>query len=542
MMVAEISEMIWKLNVQIQPDVPFPSIVARDVYTRLNSAPDFTLEEIDPDIFPSGDRPEEQIDKTFIYDFIVKAKPEIQDIKPGLKRALKGIKGLQRIAVAGISSQTEKNPAIADKPMAGPAQNLIRGRDHGSMRVDLVKIEDLVNLIGELIINKNQVDSLSHTLLQKNHVDSEIKNSITDFQSAKNQLNYVTSKLRDLALGIRMIPIGLTLRKFPAAVRDMARKNGKRIRVLLEGEDTELDKAILEEISDPLLHMIRNAVDHGIEAPDERTRKGKDPAGTILIRAEHEGDRISIFVEDDGAGLRLEKIKAKAIARGIISAAEAERMSQRDAFHLIFSPGFSTAESVSDLSGRGVGMDVVKSNINRLNGLVEVESGPDAGTRVTLKLPLTLSILEGLLLEDHQQIYAIPLIAIEKASLIDATSLKRLGRYWLVEKDGQTLPVFRIAELFGSAAEQESSSFYLVEASVAGGRFGLLVQKILGRQEIVLKPLGDYLGTVTGISGSTILGNGRVALILDTKTIADSVKTILDEEQDAVVAGRVHGR
>jgi two-component system, chemotaxis family, sensor kinase CheA len=520
----------WNLKLEIASDVAFPSIVIREIYRRLNAASGFSLEGIEPDIFPGAHRSEEEIDTVFSYILQLGTAADVSTIKESLKRAFKGATGITKLGLASarrLEATQEKLPPKTSTEVVPAAP--IRGRDHGSMRVDLVKIEDLVNLIGELIINKNQVDSLSQAILQ-NRNGAEVKHQITDFQAAKNQLNYVTSKLRDLALGIRMIPIGQTLRKFPAAVREMARKQGKMINVVIEGGETELDKAIIEEISDPLLHMIRNAVDHGIESPAEREQKGKTPEGTILIRAEHEGDRISILVEDDGAGLRVEKIRAKALAKGIISEIEAAKMLPREIFQLIFSPGFSTADTISDLSGRGVGMDVVKSNITRLNGLVEVESGPDAGTRITLKLPLTLSILEGLLLEDMNQIYAIPLIAIEKASRIEVDNLKRVGRYWLIEKNGHTLPVFRIAELFGSAGENEVSEYHLIEASAADGRFGLMVQKILGRQEIVLKPLGDYLGTVTGVSGSTILGNGRVALILDTKTIADSVKTILEQE------------
>ncbi|HRP70604.1 MAG TPA: chemotaxis protein CheA, partial [Turneriella sp.] len=350
---------------------------------------------------------------------------------------------------------------------------------------------------------------------------------------ARRELDqYFAGKLRDLALGIRMVPIGQTLKKYPAAVRDMARKQHKEIRVIIEGEETELDKAILEEISDPLLHMIRNSVDHGIEMPDVRVKNGKSREGTLLIRAEHEGDRVSIFVEDDGGGLNTQKILAKALEKGIVSAKTAENLSEREIFQLIFAAGFSTADKVSELSGRGVGMDVVKNNILRLNGTVDVESAQGVGTRITLKLPLTLSILEGLLLEDAAQMYAIPLIAIEKAYQVDPRALKRVGRYWLIEKNGVTLPVFRIAELFHSDTTLEGS-FYLIEAAAAGGKFGLMVQKIVGRQEIVLKPLGDYLGKVTGISGTTILGNGHVALILDTKTIADSVTNILRQDANA---------
>lgn len=523
----------WGCNVEIASDTGFPSIIAREIFRKLSAAQsDLVLVSVQPDIFPSESLSEEQIDSQYAYTYIFKSQLAKEEIRRILAAILKSVKALGRVRLGQAqarrpvkSAAPSAEPAVADTAAAEPES---APRARSSMRVDLVKIEDLVNLIGELIINKNQVDALSGNILSARTVNlAETKQQIADFQAAKNQLNYVTGKLRDLALGIRMVPVGQVLRKFPAAVREMARKSGKTINVILEGADTELDKAILEEIADPLLHIIRNSVDHGIEAPAERSRKGKSPDGTVLIKAEHEGDRISVMVEDDGAGLNEEKIVRKALEKGIIHERQAEQLSKREIHQLIFSPGFSTADSISDLSGRGVGMDVVKSNIARLSGVVEVESMPDVGARITLKLPLTLSILEGLLLEDAGHMYAIPLIAIEKAYQVGSDRLKRVGRYALIEKDNQTIPVFRIAELFGHSEIWNQQAYYLIEASSPDGRFGLMVERIVGRQEIVLKPLGDYLGKITGVSGSTILGDGRVALILDTKTIADSVSEIL---------------
>lgn len=533
---AEAQAASWGCAIDIAPETAFPSIAAREIFRKFAAAkPGLSLSGVQPEIFPHESLSEEQIDRQYSYTFVFSSALSREEVRQSLAAILRGNKNVSRVRL-GVA---KVNPPVADKTerraetlqQAEPEAATPRARS--SMRVDLTKIEDLVNLIGELIINKNQVDSLSGSILTARQATlGDTKQQIADFQAAKNQLNYVTGKLRDLALGIRMVPIGQVARKFPTAVREMARKNGKTINLIIEGGETELDKAILEEISDPLLHIIRNAVDHGIELPAERLRKGKSAEGTVLVKAEHEGDRIAVLVEDDGAGLNEEKIVRKAIERGIIHARQAEQLTQREIHQLIFSPGFSTADSVSDLSGRGVGMDVVKNNISRLSGVVEVESMRDVGARITLKLPLTLSILEGLLLEDAGQVYAIPLIAIEKAYQVDAERLKRVGRYALMEKDNQTIPVFRVAELFGHTKSWEQSAYYLIEASSPDGRFGLMVQRIVGRQEIVLKPLGDYLGKVTGISGSTILGDGRVALILDTKTVADSVTEIIRADAD----------
>lgn len=532
----------WAVAIGIATETAFPSITARAIFGKFVGAkPEVELLTVEPSVFPSESRSEEEIDREFNYTFVFATALSRETLKSRLGQMLRPHKTLTRVKLGQLSAahkavDEEEKSTVPVTPSNVEAHAV---KAHGSMRVDLIKIEDLVNLIGELIINKNQVDSLSNTILNADSRNAQdTKQQIIDFHAAKNQLNYVTGKLRDLALGIRMVPVGQVVRKFPAAVREMARKCGKSVSVILDGVETELDKAILEEISDPLMHIIRNAVDHGIELPEERKRNGKSAEGTILIKAEHEGDRISVMVEDDGAGLNEERILKKAVEKGIIGAKFAERLTPKEIHQLIFAPGFSTAEKVSELSGRGVGMDVVKNNIARLNGVVEVESARGVGSRITLKLPLTLSILEGLLLEDARHVYAIPLIAIEKAYVVSTARLKRVGRYSLIEQNNQTIPVFRIAELFGYAKHATSDTYYLIEASSADGRFGLLVEKIVGRQEIVLKPLGDYLGKVVGISGSTILGDGRVALILDTKTIADSVSEIL-RTSDALPTGQV---
>jgi len=520
----------WACRVTLSQELNFASVVARDLFYRFSRPRDnFRLEKVKPDVFPGEGLSEEAIDRQYTYLFTFFSDKDRAAIRAMIAQILQGVTAIQTVRLGEAPKPIVVRPKHEAQRSTEVVPPAAQRKAQGSMRVDLEKIEELVNLIGELIINKNQVDALSGTLMSDELMNAELKQQVAGFQVAKGQLHYVTGKLRDLALGIRMVPIGQTLRKFPAAVREMARKTGKKVNLITDGESTELDKAILEEIADPLLHIVRNAVDHGIEEPAARIKNGKIEEGTVLIRAEHEGDRISIFVEDDGGGLNEEKILQKAVAKGIVGGKESKQMTQREIHQLIFSPGFSTADTVSELSGRGVGMDVVKNNIMRLNGVVEVESGKNIGTRITLKLPLTLSILEGLLLEDMGQTYAIPLIAIEKAYLIDARRLKKVGRYALIEKDNQTIPVFRLGELFGLRERQEQTAYYLIEASSTDGRFGLMVQKIIGRQEIVLKPLGDYLGKVVGVSGATILGNGHVTLILDTKTISESLHGIIRE-------------
>lgn len=565
----------YTAQIQLREDLEFPGIDITDFYHSLCArGDDLEVLSLEPSIFPGMNRTQEEIDQQYQYQLFFATTLDKGALRDLFLRIIREKKiGLSRIGLKNNSGNKSGEQASgarvepdssagttetdAQKNEPNPVDGVgiasgngkqplpVAGNGSGSrgagtsMRVDLEKIEELVNLVGELIISKNQIESAAKTSARKkDRSDQE------DFENAFGQLESVTNKLRDLSLGVRMVPVQQTLRKFPALVRDLARKTGKQVKLILRGEETEIDKIILEAIADPLTHIIRNAVDHGIEDPTERIAAGKDPEGVLLIMAETEGDQIHIILEDDGRGLSTEPILEKALEKEIITPAEADRMSTADIRRLIFHPGFSTRSQVSDVSGRGVGMDVVRNNIGQLNGSISLDTAPGKGTRFTLKLPLTLSILDGLLLRDGEDVFAVPLVAIEQSRAIRAGQLQTFGKYHLFQQDGETLPVFKLNRLLatGSAGptpeehdtgaetvQPVNDNVFLIEAITPEGHFGLVVDEIIGRQEIVIKPLGNYLGKIPGISGGTILGNGRVALILDIKSIGE----IMGEEKPA---------
>jgi two-component system chemotaxis sensor kinase CheA len=313
-----------------------------------------------------------------------------------------------------------------------------------------------------------------------------------------------------------MVQVGRVFNKFPRVVRDLAREFDKKIDLQIEGEETELDKSLIEEIGDPLTHLIRNAADHGIEMPEERNAREKPERGTIRLSAAHEGNHILIEIEDDGAGIDPEALKRKAIEKGLITESEAADMTDTEAYDLIFRPGFSTAQDVSQVSGRGVGMDVVKTNLRRLNGSIDIESTLGEGSRFVMKLPLTLAIIQSLLVKVGHETFAIPLHSVtEVINLADHEVHTIQGREVMHHRD-RVLPLLRIGEsLEVDGYEREARDAYVVVVAIAHHRLGVVVDGLVSQKEIVIKPLGEYLKNAPGVAGSTILGNGSVILILD---------------------------
>jgi two-component system chemotaxis sensor kinase CheA len=364
-----------------------------------------------------------------------------------------------------------------------------------SIRVDADKLDQLINLVGELIIAGASVNMIAH------------RSRVIELQESTSKLATLVEEVRDSALQLRMVRIGATFSRFQRVVHDVSRDLGKDIALLIDGEDTELDKTVVEKIGDPLMHLVRNSMDHGIESAELRRQRGKPAQGTLKLNAYHDSGAIVITVEDDGGGLKKDKILAKAIERGLVEAGH--HLSDSDIFALIFEPGFSTAEKVTNLSGRGVGLDVVKRNITALRGTVGISSEEGVGTRVTVRLPLTLAIIDGFLVGVDKAVYAIPLDMIEECVAYSAepghdyTNLR-----------GQVLPFIRIRELFsvpGKSAKGEN----IVVLKHAGQKAGLVVDTLLGEFQTVIKPLGQMFAQSKCISGSTILGSGDVALILD---------------------------
>ena len=408
-------------------------------------------------------------------------------------------------AVAVIGTKVPPPPKAA----AAKGEELA---DNSTVRVDVKRLDDLMNQVGELVLERNRMIQL-HTDFQ----DGLDPAGFTDeFGKLSKRLNFVTSELQMQVLKMRMIPVEKVFKKFPRIVRNLARDLGKEVDLLIFGEETELDRSVVDEIGDPLIHLIRNALDHGLENPEERLAAGKPAKGTVILSAAHEGNHIVISIKDDGRGINPDKVARKAIEKGLITEEQLAAMGGRDILDLIFLPGFSTKEKATDLSGRGVGMDVVRTNIKKLNGIIEIKNELGQGSEFILKLPLTLAIIQSLLVEVESEIYSIPLSAVIETLKVEKNTFHIIGGREVLKLRDSVLPLIRLQRLFGCVdASQDRDSCYVVVVGVAEKRVGLIVTRLLGQQEVAIKSLGKFLANLPGIAGSTILGDGSVALIVD---------------------------
>jgi two-component system chemotaxis sensor kinase CheA len=395
-----------------------------------------------------------------------------------------------------------------------------------TVRVDIEKLDHLMNVVGELGIVKSAVARILERLSGR----PDLRPIFTDLYRAQRSFERHLASLQEGILDVRMVPLGQTFDRLARAVRQVARERQKEVRLVVTGADTEVDKLIVEELIDPLLHIIRNAVDHGIEPETARREQGKPRGGTIALNAYQKGNHVVIEIEDDGSGLDLPKIRARAVERGLVSLDAAAEMSDDDVRQIIFLPGFSTANEVTELSGRGVGMDVVKTNIGRLGGVIDVHSQIGIGTKFTLTLPITLAIVSALVLRVREQTYAIPLNVVSEALFFDERSVRRVDGREVITLRGASLPIARLAELFGMSTPQATERSYVVVASLGQRRLGLVVDALEGQQDIITKPLGGSLRGVRGFSGATDLGDQRVVLVLDAPSILDEVLVGLERK------------
>ena len=408
----------------------------------------------------------------------------------------------------GLASQTDVSNALARQKRQ--ADSVIAAQ---TMRVDVRKLDELINLVGELVLERNRLFQLSRELSMGR---LEMQDLTEAFSQSTARLSFITEELQAAGLRARMVPIDTVFRKFPRLVRDVAHNLKKEVDLLVSGEDTELDKTMVEMIGDPLVHLVRNSLDHGLELPDVRESAGKPREGTIRLEARQEGDQIIISVADDGAGIDHARIAKKAMEKGLVTADRLRTMTTREILDFVFLPGFSTAEKISDLSGRGVGMDVVRSNLTKLNGTIELESKLGAGTTVFLRLPLTLAILPVLLVEVGNEIYALPLRSVVETARIRATELHRFEGSELLHLRGETVPLLRLRQIFKvQYRADEKGSDKVVILGIGEKRIALLVDNLIGQESTVIKPLGSYLHHCSGIAGATISGDGRVRLVLD---------------------------
>ncbi len=417
-------------------------------------------------------------------------------------------------STGGIAPEEKKADKSGEPPRKAQTNDTSHDEptDKSTVRVDVKRIDDLINQVGELVLERNRMLQL-HTEYQ-NKLDLAVFDE--EFAKLAKRINFVTSELQAQVLKMRLIPVGNVFKKFPRIVRNLSRDLGKQVNLQIFGEDTELDRSVVDEISDPLTHLIRNALDHGLELPEERIADGKLSSGTIVLAARHEGNRIIISLKDDGRGIDTERVAAKALEKGLITAEHLGRIGQQEIFELIFLPGFSTRDTASDLSGRGVGMDVVRTNIKKLNGIIEIKSEKGKGSEFILKLPLTLAIIQSLLVDVSGETYSIPLSAIIETLRVRKDDFHTVGGRKILPQRHAALPLLNLAQAFGVADEITDREYcYVVVVGAAEKRLGLLVTRLLGQQEVAIKSLGTSLANVPGIAGSTIMGDGRVALIID---------------------------
>lgn len=386
------------------------------------------------------------------------------------------------------------------------------------IRVSVERLEHLMNLVGELLIDQTSLAELNKVISSKASTEDYPKR----LSDVSDHMSRVVKELQDSVMKARMLPIEQLFNRFPRMVRDLSHKLGKELELILEGGETELDRTIIDELGDPLIHLMRNAADHGIETADIRLSKGKSAKGIITLKSFHEDNQVVITLEDDGNGIYADKIISSAIHKGVITEEKASRMTENEAIYLIFEPGFSTASSISDVSGRGVGMDIVRNQIERLKGIIEIATVPGQGTKFTIRLPLTLAIIKGLLVKVSARVLVIPMHNVVEIIRIRPSDVQTLQGEHVITNHGQIVPLYWLNQLLGypqTGKIQKTLPVVIVRS--VDKTFALVIDEIVGNQEVVIKSLGSYLGKIRGISGATILGSGRVAVILE---VADLIK------------------
>lgn len=470
------------------------------------------------------------------FDFEVRFLVALNENPADLSKSLSAIGEVKSVDVAPFTL----NQAVAEPMIEQPAPSVIeemveRGDDRRqsdrrapeakressqTIRVDVSLLDNLMNLVGELVIDRTRLSQIGANIAAKASSSEEVES----LAETVGHIGRVTSELQEEIMRARMLPIDTVFQRFPRLVRDLSRKLGKKVEMVIEGGETEVDRSVIEGISDPLIHMIRNSVDHGLEpTTEERIAAGKPEVGTVRLTAKHKDNAIWVEIIDDGRGIDAARLRAKAVEKGLMTSEAAARLSDRDAQMLIFHSGFSTAKEVTDVSGRGVGMDIVRSNIMAMGGLIDLESTVGVGTRFILKLPLTVAIMGGLLSRVSNVDYVMPIGSIIETLSIDAQPITKVGRQPVIILRGQTVPILKLRNLFKvpGSFTKESADNYVVVVGSAEQKVGLVVDRLLGEQEVVIKSISKYCGELPGLSGATILGNGRVALIVDINSILE---------------------
>ncbi|OIQ55596.1 chemotaxis protein CheA [Neomoorella thermoacetica] len=518
----------YEIRVQLEAGCQMKSARAYLVFNNLKE-----LGEIIKSVPHTQDLEAEKFDDTFTLAFVSREDADT------LANVVKSVSEIKDVLVRPIVLE-EDQPAAAmagaapGKPGVGAAggkngTTAPAGEHHvnQTVRVDVQRLENLMNLVGELVIDRTRLTEVGNGL--KNRLGNE--ELLETLEEVSLHIGRITSDLQEEIMKARMFPIDQVFNRFPRMVRDLARKAGKEIDFIIEGRETELDRTVIEEIGDPLIHLLRNAIDHGIEEPEVRLRQGKPRHGTVRLKAFHQENQIVITVEDDGAGMDAEKIKAKAIAKGLISPESAARLSRREALDLIFLPGLSTSDKVTDVSGRGVGMDIVRNHIEKINGTIDIRTTPGKGTCFTIKLPLTLAINRSLLVHVDGRVYAFPLANVVEIIDVTPDSIQHVHRQQVAVVRGRVLPLIYLGQALGLATPIPAADTYaVVIVGLAEKQVGFIVDDLIGEQEIVIKSLGNFIGKIPGIAGATIMGDGSVALILDVRSLMNFVGEEADRE------------
>jgi two-component system chemotaxis sensor kinase CheA len=401
------------------------------------------------------------------------------------------------------------------------------------LRVDAERIDSVLNLVGELIIGKSMLQQALNEFA-KTYPKDALRGRFVDAMAFQAR---VLNDLQRSVMKIRMVPVEQLFRRFPRMVRDVARQCGKEVELVVSGEDTDLDKSILDAIAEPLTHLVRNAIGHGLEAVEERKKAGKAPQGTLHLSAYHQGNQVIVEVRDNGRGMDVQRIKAKAIDMGLVSKEDAARLTEAEIFDFVFRPGFSTAEQVTEVSGRGVGMDVVQSVLHRLKGSIHIETYPGQGTTFRLKLPLTLAIIKALLFQVQHRLYAIPLNAVVEIARTREGEVHQVEHYEVLQLRNQVLPLVRLGRPRASGPDSANTKLFVLVISVGERKFGLIVDGLEGEEELVIKALDDHAVSTDLVSGASILGDGRVVLILNLSAVVDHFAHARPAEAGGVTSG-----
>ena len=540
---------VYQIAAQIDPQCAMPVAARQLVHNALKTVGEVLAIRPEPGATDTGRTIEAALASQLTAQQIG-AKCQIPSIVAKITvdavKAPKGTKKTETPAAPAENSASQAGASLAEAGTGSASAEIAgdTGEVHATpgsgitsveniLRVDAERIDNVMNLVGELIIGKSMLHQTLNEFGQRYPKDG-LRNRFSDAMAFQAR---VLNDLQRAVMKIRMVPVEQLFRRFPRIVRDVARQCGKDVELAVSGQSTDLDKSILDAIAEPLTHMVRNAVSHGIEPAEERQKNGKPAKGTIRLDAYHQGNQVIVEVSDDGRGIHVMKVRAKAVEQGLVDAEEAARLSEAEVLEFIFRPGFSTAEEVTEVSGRGVGMDVVQSVLHRMKGTVSVETRGGQGTTFRLKLPLTLAIIKALMFTVARRLYAIPLNAVAEIARAREADVHQVDNHEVLQLRNQVLPLVRLGHLPEAGPESQSRKFFLLVITVGEKKFGLLVDGLSGEEELVIKALDDQVVATDIVSGASILGDGRVVLILNLGAIVDRVSRLRPEDAGSVVSG-----